>query len=85
MTCFLPVASWSHLPSAVGKIHPDTTLYFSSNNPELCVLEQSFTVAQGVIATLLFTAQSWLMTFLTESGKYAYSREWTQEVTGEAL
>lgn len=83
--CFLPVASRSHLPAAVGKIHPATTLYFSSNNPERCVLEQSFTVAQGIISTLLFTAQSWLMTFLTESGKYVYSREWTQEVAGEIL
>lgn len=73
-TCFLPLASTSHLPAAVGTIHLSRTLYFSSNNPECCVLGRSFTVARGMVSTLLFTARIWLMTFLTESSKSAYSR-----------
>lgn len=55
----LPASSKRESPAAaVGRIHFAITLYFSSSNPECCVLGQSFTAAQGTISTLLFTAQS---------------------------
>lgn len=80
--------SKQELPAAsIDKIYAGMTLYFFflPNNPKCCVSGQSFTVAQGTSSMLLFTAQSWLMTVLTESGKSAYSREWTQKVIGKIL